>query len=255
MLDRVPELPVEFSRVYLMGRNYDSLYEDVRRVVAEETVYLRHYYGTVLNNIDPLQPDSGRVLVTCDELGWDDILSAAWCNPRMNVGSMIVPEVGQTVEIYFMNGDPERPVYLSLAAEISQLVPVVSNKPASYQLPFIQQVIYESSLPAGNGRIVYNKILQSLDIQVDLGAVNIQGGSLGVTLDGPSSIEPFVKGTTALIELTKSQALWTALQSVLSSWVPVPMDGGAALKTALAPFLALPVPNYATILSVKIRGN
>jgi phage baseplate assembly protein V len=67
--------------------------------------------------------------------------------------------------------------------------------------------------------------------------------------------ESFIKGDTAKTEMDKDQTLMSALQAAMTAWVPVPGDGGGALKIALAAFLALPQASYANILSSKIKGE
>lgn len=78
---------------------------------------------------------------------------------------------------------------------------------------------------------------------------------IGPALDLLAANESFVKGDTAKTELDKESANMTALKAAISGWTPVANDGGAALKTALAAFLALTTENYSNILSTKIKGE
>ncbi len=71
-------------------------------------------------------------------------------------------------------------------------------------------------------------------------------------LNGSSS---FVKGETLQTNLNTDKTAMQTLQTAISTWVPVPNDGGAALKVALAAFLALPMADYSQILSTKIKGE
>lgn len=98
----------------------------IEQIVREETRYLRHYFGTVLRNNDEL--GRGRVLTTVPELGWNTEATGAWCFPRQT-HALSVPAVGELVEIYFMSGDVNRPVYLGLPADF------VDNLPPSYVSP------------------------------------------------------------------------------------------------------------------------
>jgi phage baseplate assembly protein V len=88
-------------------------------------------------------------------------------------------------------------------------------------------------------------------IEMKSGEINITGTK--INLLGAS--ESFVLGDTTKTELIKDQTLMQTLQTAINGWVPVPMDGGAALKTALAGFLALSQANYSNILSSKIQGD
>lgn len=84
-------------------------------------------------------------------------------------------------------------------------------------------------------------------------------GKIEIKIDGSiifdDGTEPFVLGTTAKTELDKESANMTALKAAINAWIPVPNDGGAALKTALAAFLALATENYSSILSTLIKGK
>ncbi len=71
-------------------------------------------------------------------------------------------------------------------------------------------------------------------------------------LGSKTAIDALIKGTAASIQLNKDLALMTALKSAFNAWTPVALDGGAALKTALAAFLALPDADYSNILSTKV---
>ena len=205
-------------------------------MIYDETIYLRHYYGFVINNIDPIDPKSGKIQCLVEELEWNTPDVAAWCNPRQ-LNSMDTPAIGETVEIYFMNADKESPVYLGMAAE-------TGSKPASYIGPTMA-VIYEN--PITGDKITYDLKTKSINIAVGTGGT--------VNLDGIASSEAFVKGTSTLIELNKDEVAMSELQSALNAWVPVPNDGGAALKALLTTFLALPMASYSGILSTKIKGN
>lgn len=96
-------------------------YDEIREIVTEMMEYVRHYTGTVIERRLVTVGEEGhqyvQVLATVIELGLitDDL--AIWCNPRSGRSSL-VPNVGEYVEIYFLNGDSGRPVYLYPALEI-----------------------------------------------------------------------------------------------------------------------------------------
>lgn len=64
--------------------------------------------------------------------------------------------------------------------------------------------------------------------------------------------EAVLKGTTALTEMNKDVTVMNLLISALKAWIPVPSDGGAALKTSLAPVFNLQMADYSNILSTKV---
>lgn len=113
----------------------------IREIVQEETVYLKHYNAEIADNNDPLM--KGRVKVLVYELGFTDPGSAIWANPRQN-NSMIIPRIGQWVEVYFINGDPGNPVYLPLASEVAE------GLPQSYDGQIGNNLIFESPISATN---------------------------------------------------------------------------------------------------------
>lgn len=112
----------------------DDLYEEIRLQIIEETLYYRHYIGEVVDNNDSLK--KGRVKVTIPELGLDDNGTAIWCFPRQG-HSMSVPKKGEWAEIYFINADPEKPVYLYPASEIAE------NTPKGYTGDVKKHTIFE----------------------------------------------------------------------------------------------------------------
>lgn len=71
-------------------------------------------------------------------------------------------------------------------------------------------------------------------------------------LAGDSS---FVKGETLQTNLNTDKTAMQTLQAGIAAWAPFAGDGGAALKAALAAFLALPMADYSSILSTKIKGE
>lgn len=86
-----------------------------------------------------------------------------------------------------------------------------------------------------------------------------QSGNIEITLADNLHIgaanESYVKGDTFKTELDKDVDALSELQSAMSTWTPVPMDGGAALKTAITTFLGLPMASTSDILSDKIKGE
>jgi len=75
-------------------------------------------------------------------------------------------------------------------------------------------------------------------------------------LSNKAANQAFLKSTELLAELQKHATAISALQTAMNNWVVVPTDGGAALKTAITSFLALPMPSYTSaLLSTKIFGE
>lgn len=122
---------------------------------------------------------------------------------------------------------------------------------------------YTGLVDCGNTSIVPTTLDQMI-IKTEAGKMTIDIGGLMFIIDSvagtvqigsATSTEAYVKGTAFLVELTKHALLMSTLQTAINGWTPVFNDGGTALKTSLAAFLALPQPSYSSILSTKIFGE
>ena len=108
------------------------------------------------------------------------------------------------------------------------------------------------SITIKNDSIIIEDAVNGNKIEMKSGEMQITGNT-NIKMNGAT--EAFVKGTTAKPEMDKDQNLMNVLQTSINAWVPVPNDGGAALKTALTAWLLLPQANYANILSNTIKGE
>jgi hypothetical protein len=157
-----------------------DLRDEIERIVEQKTRFMRHYYGTVFSNIDPLAPDSGAVIALCDELGWSDPISAARVLPRF-MHSMSVPNIGEAIEIYFQDGNPSKARYMAQAQD------VFNNKPISYKLP-TDHIVHESPI-----------LKQFIKVDDLTGTITINPAIFTKLGLGTS---PMVKGTELLAYLT-----------------------------------------------------
>jgi hypothetical protein len=126
----------------------------IREIVLEETKFLRHYFGKVVRTDDP--ENGGKIMVEIETLGWCPPNGiGAWCHPRQINHNLSLPSIGEMVEIYFMEGDLDKPVYLGTPLEIkssdgSSQVPAMlstSDKHVIFQDPAKSgdYMIYDSS--------------------------------------------------------------------------------------------------------------
>lgn len=124
-----------------------ELREELQMLIKEETLYLRHYRGEVIDNKD--SEKKGRVFVIIPELGFDSVDKAIPCYAR-DKNSMSLPAVGDYVEVYFMNGNPNEAVYLGNISEYD------GNIPESFTGDPEDHVLFESpKIKADN--LKYNK--------------------------------------------------------------------------------------------------
>jgi phage gp45-like len=79
-----------------------------RKIIAEETVYLRQYEGTVIDGQDP--KSLGRVRVQIPELLWETAGTIPWAAPEHGLNT-VVPPVGKSAVVYFLKGNRDHPVY------------------------------------------------------------------------------------------------------------------------------------------------
>lgn len=93
--------------------------EVIGRTIRRYLMWYRHYWGQVINTQDRLQ--LGRIQVAIPELRWTDQTNARWCMPRYNPG-ISVPKQGAVVEVYFVEGNPTRPVWLGRVPEQNEKV-------------------------------------------------------------------------------------------------------------------------------------
>ncbi len=93
----------------------DSVPKRVRQSIAEETVYDKHYEAIVAINVDA-DPKSGAIQCMVPALGWNSPDNMARVLPS-SMRSLIVPVVGAWVDVYFLDGDREKPRYQGLINE------------------------------------------------------------------------------------------------------------------------------------------
>lgn len=202
-----------------------SSYGIIKQIIFEETIFLRHYVGEVIDNKDELS--KGRIQVAIYDLNWTTKNNAPWCNPRYIGNGIGIPKIGDWVEIYFINADRNRPVWLGISAE-------VKDNFLSNFVDHNTDVIHENR--ETDDAIIYNKNEEQY-----------------IICDGSES---FVKGDTLKPEVEKDAAALQQLKTDITAWTPVQGDGGLALKVLLtAGFLTKTLGSYTNILSDKIKGQ
>jgi hypothetical protein len=202
-----------------------SFYGAISEIIRREMNFKLRYVGKVENNTD--EKSLGRCLITVPYLGINMPDQGIWAYPS-DKNSMLIPGVGDFVEVYFLNGDPNLPVYAGIINSLNNMIP--SGFDGNPQT----QVIFQS--PDDVEKIIWDGVNSLLKI----GAAN----------------EAFIKGTTAKSQLDKDEQALAQLQTDLTTWIPAPGDGGAALKAILTTgFLTKIMADYSNILSTKIKGE
>lgn len=138
-----------------MDPNDRSLLALLRRIVYDETIYLRHYLAQVISVDDPDQ--QGKIRVACYDLAFSPSNGGLglWVTMR-DKNSLTTPAVNDWVEIYFMSGDKNRPVCLGKANEMKDMLPgAYDGKPTTH-------VIFED--PEAKISLVFNALNNLLEI-------------------------------------------------------------------------------------------
>lgn len=140
-----------------------------------------------------------------------------------------VDDSTRTCEVQPINGDAERTGRLQASLQLTEglyIKPVVGS---FVQLTWINEI---------TGIITQFSEIEEIDITIGGSSFNIIDGQ--VTFNGGSlgglTVPSLVKDQLNLIESDIND-----LKTAFSTWVTVPQDGGAALKTATATWFAAPL--------------
>ena len=179
----------------------NDLYGMILEIIEEETIYLRHYIGEVVDLQDSLK--KGRVKITLPDLGMDSADKALWCFPRQGAG-ITIPKIGSWAEVYFINGDRQKPVYLFPASEIKD------NTPKNYSGDVKESILFEDHNSKENN-IKYSQSDKTLTIfngeketarKDDAVKVSIPAGTFIVSVSGGSGAPAVGVLNPAAIEVT-----------------------------------------------------
>ena len=101
--------------------------ERIKNIVRKEMRYLGVYSAKVERIIND---NSGVLILSVPFLGWEDEESFSEAQPSDSISRRIMPEVGDWIEIYFLDGQEETPRWRSsILTEIKQGQPVQYSKP------------------------------------------------------------------------------------------------------------------------------
>lgn len=209
-----------------MDNDY-SLDSLIAQIVKEETVYDKSYQGKVLLNIDPTKPKSGRVFCLVPDLGWDTPLTGAWCYPRQ-LHAMSVPKIGSLVEVSFLRGDRDWPVYRCKAQESSD------DTPSLYDGLPTTHVVFESPL------LKQGIVVDDLTAQVTVLS------KLLLKLGDKTASSPVVKGDQLLTFLGSMVTTINALVTKYNAHQH-PETGGTTGPPSNAPATAVSAPTSALV--------
>lgn len=202
--------------------------------------YYSLYPATVKDNNDPKK--QGRVKVVCDQLAKGQVLDWAYPVSRNNVVS--IPKVDDKVWVFFRNGEVRFPVYIG-GWWIEDALPEVAKGDDYPNLHVWITPNGNTILMNDNTGQVYIENAKGAKIELDTdGVVQVNGSG-----------QQAVKGNELQTQVNKLKQQVDVLLNILSTWAPIPNDGGAALKTALTAsgLFSLPNSNFGSILSDKVK--
>ena len=150
-------------------------------------LYYGLYQGVVTNTDDPEK--RGRIKVICPKVLGSKVESA-WCDPLVNVaydngGDFCIPNKDEAVWLQFIEGDPNKPVWLGGWWQ-KNMTPLGS----SYTKPDEVRIISyaDCKITMQGGIIDINTASGSFDLRIEDGKVTINGnlvvnGSITATSD------------------------------------------------------------------------
>lgn len=194
----------------------------------------------------------GYVLVSCNELNIPDDKPESFLlvGSGINSYNFITPDIGDEIEIYFPKGDNSNPQYINIIQKSSDVPLNIKDKYFIKYKDFnIYQDFIDDSLNIESGE---TKIILNSNGKIEINSVS------GIEINSNSGIIPIEKtvlGESLKTELELVKNLLNELQTQITSWVPVPLDGGSALKGNLAVFQSLPIPDFTNILSSGTKNN
>lgn len=201
-----------------MNVNKDSVSGLLLSVVDARLKYLVPREGQVKDIIDPVK--KGRILVVIPSLGWHTPAEGAWCY-GIDKNMISTVKVDDWVIVQFVDGDENFPICIGKSTRIKDQIPT------NYDGVSTTHILYES--PANTIHIKYDEKANLLQ----MGNSNFRGSA---------RVDDTTTSTSA-----EDSTWWTWLNGLINVftdvWVPVPNDGGSALKIALEAYITTsPIP-------------
>lgn len=99
--------------------------EAIRNLISRSVKFLMTYLAKVIDNSDPKK--IGRVKIVVPNLGIISPADGFWSDVEQGVGQNVIPDVGDWVSVYFLNGDPSKPVVRGKVTNVKNNVPSTEN--------------------------------------------------------------------------------------------------------------------------------
>jgi hypothetical protein len=150
-----------------------DLLDEIRFIIAKETVFLKHFEGVVINNLDP--DNLGRVQVQIPELLQFTPDQIPWAYPEHGLNT-VAPPVGKSVVVYFLKGDFAHPIYRGGTSERRD------TRLKAYKSPSTA-VLYEDE----NILFLWNRLEKTFSIKTNNNEIKIDGEN-NINITGKNKI-------------------------------------------------------------------
>ncbi len=170
--------------------------ETINELIDKRIIYYRHYIGEVVevrsHAIGEAEKQIVQVKATIPELGFYTPDQGLWCFPRQS-RSQVVPVVGDYVEVYFMNADAGRAVYLYPLSEVAGLGFTIRD--------LQREIIYQDK--ENTMSVEYNKSTSKLELGngAELGAARMEDETTSTTVED-STFWTWISAVAAALAVT-----------------------------------------------------
>ena len=101
-------------------------FDTLRLAIAKTTRYMNTYLAKVVSDADAEQ--KGRVLVIIPALGITTPAEGVWADVEQPIGQNVIPTPDSRVSLYFLDGDPSKPVVRGRVTIVKDNVPKTQAK-------------------------------------------------------------------------------------------------------------------------------
>ena len=218
-----------------------------------EHVYRKFYVGKIENNNDPEQLGRCKVrvygvydsVIPTEDLPWA-IMEPNFIGGKK--GSFIVPPIDTIVRVYFENSDIYTPIYTTKIMDKSNLPSGIDEDYPNTMVFFQTDNGDLLKINRKTNVVTFSSASGATIIIDESGNININTKDAGGTINLNGDTYSISRYDKLKILLDK----YFGPSGVFTTWVPIPMDGGLALKTALIPILSQFVTD---MLAVESSNN
>jgi len=238
--------------------NTKDLYEEIRKIIIQETKYNRFFDGVVA------ELREGKALCTIDSLAWDTNDKGAICT-YIDKNSMTELKVGDNVIIGFRDNNPARAFIIGMANDFNL------QSPTSYNFNTKIETIYDDRSETQEAQILKDNGIKEFSIalstgwnmKINVGQHSMETTLIGITIEDTNGnkiasspvgwsintgVESFLKGTTWLTNWTTMAA---TISGATSGNESQNASGIGTIKAAIATFAT----QLANMLSLTIKGE